>query len=237
MADIILQQFDSNTSKSVNDASISSGGNTLTSSSANFTSGDVGKYIVVDGAGTSGNQLQTTIQGYVNSTTITLGAYASTTVSSAHAFYGSYKYQFFIKTRDSFSIDLDTPVIAEDMPESDKTKNTLTKVMGNSMTISISWVLSDYTGSGITSLVQDGNGNQILGILTPQQTVDFLLNTFENKSITSMYKLALDSTVTPTFGYPGVITKLQITQQSGDADKWKCILNFQVGNVVTVVSS
>ncbi len=238
MADIILQQFDSSTSNSVNDASISSGGNTLTSGSANFTAGDVGKYIVVDGAGTSGNQLQSKIQGYVNSSTVTLADYASTTVTKAHAFYGSYKYQFFVKNRINFNITMDMPVIAEDMPEADKTKNTITKVQGNTMNIFLTFKLIDMsTVQGLTSLVQDGSGNQILGILTPIQQLSFLLDTFENKSINSMYKVALDSSVTPTFGYPGVMTKLEITQGESDAANWQCNVNFQVGNVITVVST
>lgn len=64
-------------------ASITSGSNILTCSSATFTSADVGKQISVSGAGASGVVLCTTISGFTNSTTITLTANASTTVTTA----------------------------------------------------------------------------------------------------------------------------------------------------------
>lgn len=58
----------------VADAAMGSGSTTLTSASAVFTAGDVGKYIAVAGAGTAGANLFTTIAGFTNSTTIVLTA-------------------------------------------------------------------------------------------------------------------------------------------------------------------
>jgi hypothetical protein len=71
------------------DAAMTVGSRTLTSASASFTSGDVGKSIGVAGAGASGANLTTTISGFTNSTTITLTASAGTTVSGATAVYGT----------------------------------------------------------------------------------------------------------------------------------------------------
>lgn len=48
-----------------------------------FVSGDVGKTIIVEGAGASGGNLVTTIAGFTNSTTVTLTAAASTTTTIA----------------------------------------------------------------------------------------------------------------------------------------------------------
>lgn len=56
----------------VSDAAMGSGSTTLTSATANFTAGDVGKYIAVQGAGAAGVNLFTTIATFVNSTTVTL---------------------------------------------------------------------------------------------------------------------------------------------------------------------
>ena len=54
-----------------------------------FTTADVGKIIMVEGAGPSGQQMKTTIIGVTNGSTVTLGAAASTTVAASRAVYGS----------------------------------------------------------------------------------------------------------------------------------------------------
>jgi hypothetical protein len=75
--------------KVVSDGAITSGTASLTSSTANFTSADVGKNIMVMGAVTSGANLNTTISAYVSSTQVTLSANASTTVTGASVTYGT----------------------------------------------------------------------------------------------------------------------------------------------------
>jgi hypothetical protein len=70
-------------------ASMTSGSPTLTCSDCSFTSGDVGKVVVVDTAGGSGTPLRTTISGYTNSTTVTLAANAGATVSAKRVVYGT----------------------------------------------------------------------------------------------------------------------------------------------------
>jgi hypothetical protein len=71
------------------DAVMNLGTKTLTSASASFTSADVGKSIGVAGAGPNGINLNTTIAGFTNSTTITLTTAAGHGVSSATATYGT----------------------------------------------------------------------------------------------------------------------------------------------------
>lgn len=68
--------------KAIADAVITTGTNILTSASAGFTSGDVGKAISLKGAGAAGAELLTTISGFTNSTTVTLTANAGTTIAS-----------------------------------------------------------------------------------------------------------------------------------------------------------
>lgn len=74
---------------------ITSGTAALNVTGAAFTAADVGKVIGVEGAGTSGAWLITTIQSYTDATHVTLATSASTTVSSVfatklyNAFYGT----------------------------------------------------------------------------------------------------------------------------------------------------
>lgn len=74
----------------VTDGVMNSGFGTLTSATGSFSSGDVGKVIVVAGAGVAGANLSTTISGYTSPTQVTLAASASTTVGAATVSWGSY---------------------------------------------------------------------------------------------------------------------------------------------------
>ncbi len=62
--------------------SITSGAATLTVTAGTFAAGDVGKTIVVPGAGVAGADLKTTISARASTTSITLAANASTTLTS-----------------------------------------------------------------------------------------------------------------------------------------------------------
>jgi hypothetical protein len=76
--------------KVVTDGAMTSGSATLTSATAGFVSGDVGKVIQVKGAGATGiTTLVTTITGYTNSTTVTLGASAAAAVTGAYVLWGT----------------------------------------------------------------------------------------------------------------------------------------------------
>jgi hypothetical protein len=75
--------------KMLKDGSISSGSATLTSPTAGFTAGDVGKVIVVGGAGPSGVKLKTTIATCLSATQVTLAASASTAVSGTGFAWGA----------------------------------------------------------------------------------------------------------------------------------------------------
>lgn len=71
------------------DAAITTGTAVLTSAGASFAATDVGKVVVVAGAGAAGAKLVTTIAGYTSATQVTLTAGAGTTVSGATFFYGT----------------------------------------------------------------------------------------------------------------------------------------------------
>ncbi len=65
------------------DGAITSGAATFTSASGTFVSGDIGRSIIVQGAGAAGADLFTTISAVGSTTSITLAANAGTTVSGA----------------------------------------------------------------------------------------------------------------------------------------------------------
>ena len=78
------------------DGAITVSTNILSSATAGFSAADVGKKIVVAGAGTAGAALETTIAGFTSSTVVTLGSNASTTVSGATFGFGTDNYPAFL---------------------------------------------------------------------------------------------------------------------------------------------
>lgn len=76
--------------KSLADVAVTSGSAVVTSASANFTSGDVGKHIMINGAiGAANIALMTTISSVQSTTQVTLAATASVTATALNAVYGT----------------------------------------------------------------------------------------------------------------------------------------------------
>lgn len=73
----------------LSDGTITTGTNAFSSASASFTASDVGKTIVIQGAGAAGVTLKTTISGFTNSTHVTLTANAGTSVTTGKTYYGT----------------------------------------------------------------------------------------------------------------------------------------------------
>ncbi len=69
-------------------ATISSGSSTLTAGGSVFSSGDVGKAIVVMNAGLNGAPLYTTIQSYTSATVVVLARNALSTISAKPIYFG-----------------------------------------------------------------------------------------------------------------------------------------------------
>lgn len=73
----------------IEDGAMTSGQPALTSPAGLFTSADVGKAIVVGGAGAGGAKLRTTVSAYVSTTELTLTDNAQTTITSGGAAWGT----------------------------------------------------------------------------------------------------------------------------------------------------
>lgn len=91
------------------DGAMTSGSPILTCVSCNFTANDVGKAIRVDGAVTGGD-LVTTIAGFTNSSTVTLSANATRTVTNDTLIFGTDNTAFIQRAIDSASINGDAEV-------------------------------------------------------------------------------------------------------------------------------
>ncbi len=90
MAEITLTSFGAvSDALEIRDAAMTASTNVLISASAPFASGDVGKSIVVAGAGASGAKLRTTIASFASSTEVTLSNAAAVTVTAAGAVFGT----------------------------------------------------------------------------------------------------------------------------------------------------
>lgn len=75
--------------QTLSDGAITSGLTALTSATGLFVVADVGKTVLVKGAGTAGDDLRTTIAAYVSATQVTLTAAAGGTVSGAEFSWGT----------------------------------------------------------------------------------------------------------------------------------------------------
>ena len=75
--------------KTFTDGAMTNGSNILTSATATFVVGDIGKMINVTGAGVAGKPLVTTIATRISATQVTLAINASTTVSAKTIRYGA----------------------------------------------------------------------------------------------------------------------------------------------------
>lgn len=90
MAELALTSFGAvSDARELRDAAIATGTTLLTSASAPFVAGDVGKAIVVAGAGPSAAKLRTTIASFVSATEVTLADAAATTAVAAGAVFGT----------------------------------------------------------------------------------------------------------------------------------------------------
>ena len=92
--DITAVRISGQTQRGVTDAAMTSGTATLTSATASFVAGDLGKDVYVAGAGTSGGLLKAQISGVTDGSTVTLSANAASTVSAAKAWIGDYRNGF-----------------------------------------------------------------------------------------------------------------------------------------------
>lgn len=102
-------EFTGSMDRQVTDGAISSGAAVLTSATAVFTAADVGRQVIVMGAGAAGVPLHATIQTFTNATTVSLTVAAGTTVTGATTRIGPSEAIIFGRMRDTTTTLLSTP--------------------------------------------------------------------------------------------------------------------------------
>lgn len=149
-----------------------------------------------------------------------------------------------IKNVDSFSTSYDIPITPMPIPQQDDTQNILTKIEGNSNTITISWVIKDEGSTNI--LVYDSTltspNDKYVGASakTIWEQLQFL-DQFQSSSLTDVYMVEIADTLvnnvtTPTVPYyqkVGFITKIDPQFSGAEPVTLRCTLNFITGNVIT----
>jgi len=108
-------------------------------------------------------------------------------------------------------IDLDTPVSVIRLPQEGSECTFTIKVEGNQETLNVGWIITDETGNVCTLVDQfDGAGGRPCPVLTVCDQLDFLFNTFENKTIEHEYDIFL--------GCSGLSTSTTLTQSAAATD-------------------
>jgi len=161
------------------------------------------------------------------------------------------RYRYFINNFTGIDYTLDTTTDAMPLPQANDEGNILTKTQGNSMRISISWVMHDEDetvvltnnvvddqwtvsiGADLEDLVEtNGNRKYPNGtVKTPDEQARFLLEDFQNSGVEFRYAIVVGDT---KINKQGVIERVSIKKTGSTPVTYQASLTFLVGNVVTV---
>lgn len=163
------------------------------------------------------------------------------------------KYRYLIRNISNIDIVLTEAVVATPLPESNDTLNVLTKADGNSIRVTVSWVIHDentdvvlpnnYTLTGAsttgTTPVPFSQFSSDTGFRKADHQVRFLLEPnglMSNASgiqvtgLTDVYQIIIGNT---GFSRQGLIENIQITKAGTAPVTWNATMSFVCGNVIT----
>ena len=164
------------------------------------------------------------------------------------------RYRYFINNFTGIDYTLDTSTDAMPLPQANDESNILTKTQGNSMRITITWVMATEdetvvltnnvvddqwtvsTGADIQDL-KETNGDQKYPngtIKTPDEQARFLLEDFQNSGVEFRYAIVVGDT---KINKTGVIERVSMKKTGSTPVTYQASLTFLVGNVVTVTGS
>lgn len=165
------------------------------------------------------------------------------------SFMSGKKYSYYIKNIQSLEIQLNMPVSSTPMPMDHDGSNVLTKADGNTMRISVSWIIHDDDGVVVAPNVYNtagsnvGGGTAISGygsdssIKLADNQVKFL--TIPNSSATSGFQITDISDIYQILignvgvSRLGLIENLSVSKSSSTPITWTASLTFISGDVVT----
>ena len=160
------------------------------------------------------------------------------------------KYRYLIKNLGNLNITLGTPATAMPLPLYGDAQNILTKAEGNTMRISISWVIHDDDGDVVLPNNYDDNGNTVGGGTTPfgfgsdttlkladnqvkflihNQTATSTFSGFQSTYIEDKYQIILGNL---GISRVGLIESIEIAKSGTTPITWNATLNFVAGAVI-----
>ena len=161
------------------------------------------------------------------------------------------RFTYNIKNLESVSIDLAQAASPMPLPQAalGDAANVLVKAEGNTMRISVSWILHDSDISVVSDQIQswDDNGAEITvtnstagGFLqakyggsvdTADEQARFLTEEMQCKGVEFRYRMVIGATTLSRFG---LIEKLTLQKSGSTPITWKATLSFVAGEVVTI---
>lgn len=161
------------------------------------------------------------------------------------------QYRYFIKNLKSLSMTLRSPTTAMPLPLAGDASNILTKAEGNSLRLSVSWVIHDSDGDVVLPNPYDTEGETVGSGTTPfgfgtdttvklaDNQVKFLLNNqietnpsfsgFQSTYIDDKYQIIIGNI---NFSRVGLIESVEISKQGTTPITWDASLSFIAGAVV-----
>ena len=172
------------------------------------------------------------------------------------------RYRFFINNFTGLDYNLDQSVDSMPLPQANDEYNVLTKTSGNALRISVSWVITEETGTNPGGTVGVVSGNALTTdaysgntpatipslleadevtkkypndtITTPDEQVRFLLEDFQNSGVEFRYEIDVGDT---KLNKQGAIERLSIRKQGSAPVTYMATLSFIVGDVVTITGT
>ena len=162
------------------------------------------------------------------------------------------RFRFFINNFTSIEYNLDQVTDAMPLPQANDELNVLTKTAGNSMRISVSWIIADEddtvvlgnsvlddalsgsTPAQISDLVEADEVTQKYldgKVNSADDQVRFLLEDFQNAGVEFRYAIILGDT---NIDKQGVIERMQIRKTGATPVTYQASITFLVGDVVAV---
>ena len=162
------------------------------------------------------------------------------------------RFRFFINNFTSIEYNLDTVVDAMPLPQANDELNVLTKTSGNTLRITVSWIITDEDDTVVlgNSVLDDALGGntpaQIADLkeadLTTQKYLDGTVNTadeqarfltedFQSLGVEYQYKIIFGATGIERLGS---IERISLNKTGSTPVTWKASLTFIAGDVVTV---
>jgi hypothetical protein len=161
------------------------------------------------------------------------------------------KYRYYIKNIQSLAIQLASPATSMALPLAGDASNILTKAEGNTLRVTISWVIHDETTNVVEANNLNDEGATVGGGTTPfgfgsdtgvvlaDNQVKFLLNNqkeinpsqsgIQSTYIEDKYQIVIGNI---GFSRVGLIESVEVNKSGDTPITWNASLNFVAGAVV-----